>query len=160
MYNAAPPKQKQCLDSLIMFVARDLLPLSIFESKHFLKLIHYLDSKFQVPSRKPFSTKLLQEKAREIQRLLKEQLKNAEHIYHTVDLWSNRFSFGVPGFASSVVKDNEEEFFTDSGVEDTGDEEEHPFSFHKRCYAHCLQLVIKDAFDKSDNSLSKIIVKA
>lgn len=201
-YNAADPKQKQGLDSLIMFVAGDLLPLSIVESKHFLKLTHDLDPKFQVPSRKHLSTKLLQEKAREIQSLLKEQLNNAEHICLTVDLWSNismkgflgitahfilgwelksamiackrfkgrhtsdnatnmvkAFNFGVPGFASSVVKDNEVELFTDSDVEDTGDEEEHPFPSHKRCYAHCLQLVIKDAFDKSDNSLRKIIVK-
>lgn len=69
------------------------------------------------------------------------------------------FNFGVPEFASLVVRDNEEELFTDRDVEDTGDEEEHTIPSHKRCYAHCLQLVIKDAFDKSDNSLRKIIVK-
>lgn len=63
--NAADPKQKQSLDSFIMFVAGDLLPLSIVESKYFLKLTHDFDPKFQVPSRKHLSTKLLQEKARE-----------------------------------------------------------------------------------------------
>lgn len=68
------------------------------------------------------------------------------------------FNIGVPGFASSVVRDNEEELFTDSDVKDTGDEEEHPFPSHKRGYAHCYRLVIKDAFDKFDNSLKKIII--
>lgn len=29
------------------------------------------------------------------------------------------FNFGVPGFASLVVKDNEEELFTDSDVKDS-----------------------------------------
>lgn len=29
------------------------------------------------------------------------------------------FNIGVPGFASSVVKDNEEELFTDSDVKDS-----------------------------------------
>lgn len=71
----------------------------------------------------------------------------------------NVFNFVVPGFVSSVVKDNKEELFTGSDVENTGDEEEHPFPSHKRCYAHCVQLVIKIAFDKSHNSLRKIIVK-
>lgn len=85
-YNAADPKKKQGLDCLTMFVAGDLLPLSIVESKHFLKLIHDIDPKFQVPSRKHLSTKLLQEKATEIQRLLKEQLINAEHICLTVNV--------------------------------------------------------------------------
>lgn len=65
------------------------------------------------------------------------------------------FNFDVPGFASRVVKTNEEELFTDNDVEDTGDEEQNPFPSHKRCYAHCLHLVIKYAFRKYENSLRK-----
>lgn len=94
---------EEVLDSLLIFVAGDLLPLSIVESKHFLKLIHDLDPKFQVPSRKHLSTKLLQEKAREIQTLLKEQLNKAEQICLTIGLWSNRSIKGFLGITAHFI---------------------------------------------------------
>lgn len=74
------------------------------ESKHFFKLIHDLDPKFQVPSRKHSSTKLLQEKATEIQSLPEEQLyNNAEHIRLTVDLLSNRSIKGFPRITAHFI---------------------------------------------------------
>lgn len=41
-----------------------------------------------------------------------------------------RYNFDVPGFASSVVQDNEEEVFTDLTFEDTKKEDD-LFTFHK-----------------------------
>lgn len=60
------------------------------------------------------------------------------------------FNFGIPGFASSVVKDNEEDLSSLTVMLKTVSQ--------KRLCSQFTRLVIKDAFDKFDNSLKKIII--
>ncbi|XP_063426837.1 E3 SUMO-protein ligase ZBED1-like [Mytilus trossulus] len=65
-YSPSDPKQLEMTNALIMFIAGDLLPLSIVESEEFKNLIEKADTKYQVPSRKHLSSKLLHEKSVEI----------------------------------------------------------------------------------------------
>ncbi|XP_063430349.1 E3 SUMO-protein ligase ZBED1-like [Mytilus trossulus] len=62
-YSPSDPKQLEMTNALIMFIAGDLLPLSIVESEEFKNLMEKADTKYQVPSRKHLSSKLLHENA-------------------------------------------------------------------------------------------------
>ena len=60
-YGAKDPRQVTLTltKTLVMFVARDLLPLSIVDGQGFQELVHSLDPKYQIPSRKHLSRMLL-----------------------------------------------------------------------------------------------------
>jgi hypothetical protein len=58
-YSTNDPNQKQITEALISFIAGSLTPLSIVENQEFRLLIESLNPKYQLPSRKHFSTKLL-----------------------------------------------------------------------------------------------------
>ncbi|VDI52885.1 Hypothetical predicted protein [Mytilus galloprovincialis] len=89
-YSPSDPKQLEMTNALIMFIAGDLLPLSIVESEEFKNLMEKADTKYQVPSRKHLSSKLLHEKSVEIKNNLVNTLKRAESVCLTIDLWSSR----------------------------------------------------------------------
>lgn len=85
-YSPSDPKQLEMTNALIMFIAGDLLPLSIVESEEFKNLMEKADTKYQVPSRKHLSSKLLHEKSVEIKNNLVNTLKRAESVCLTIDL--------------------------------------------------------------------------
>ncbi|VDI47048.1 Hypothetical predicted protein [Mytilus galloprovincialis] len=92
-------------NALIMFIAGDLLPLSIVESEEFKNLMEKADTKYQVPSRKHLSSKLLHEKSVEIKNNLVNTLKRAESVCLTIDLWSSRQMRGFLGITGHFILD-------------------------------------------------------
>ena len=89
-YDLKHPKQKLVTDTLINFVAEDLIPLSVVVSTWFNKLLYILDSHYHLPTRKHLSTKLLKAKYDFLKGSLKNQLKQVNCENLTVDLWTNR----------------------------------------------------------------------
>ena len=85
------------MKKLVTFIAGNLTPLSIIESSEFKTLVEALDPKYQIPSRKHLSTKLLHQKSTKIQSSLREQLRSVESVCLTIDLWSNRQMKGFLG---------------------------------------------------------------
>ncbi|CAG2238821.1 unnamed protein product [Mytilus edulis] len=83
----------------------DLLPLSIVESEEFKNLMEKADTKYQVPSRKHLSSKLLHEKSVEIKNNLVNTLKRAESVCLTIDLWSSRQMRGFLGITGHFILD-------------------------------------------------------
>lgn len=61
-YSLNDPRQIQINEALTMFIAGDLISLSVVESKNFKNLLEKLNPKYQVPSRKTLTTKLINEK--------------------------------------------------------------------------------------------------
>ncbi|CAC5410303.1 unnamed protein product [Mytilus coruscus] len=60
------------------------------------------------------------------------------------------FNFSVPGYTEDNV---------DGDFEQGTIETENPFPQHKRCYAHSLQLVLKDVFEECGQTIQKVIAK-
>ena len=89
-YNSRHPQQVAVTDALVCFIAEDLLPLSVVDSTRFIKLLHTLDPKYQVPSRKHLSTILLKRKYDGVKNQILKRLQGVESINLTLDLWSNR----------------------------------------------------------------------
>ncbi|CAG2221217.1 unnamed protein product [Mytilus edulis] len=232
-YSANDASQMQITDALVSFVAGNLTPLSVVESPEFKTFVESLNPKYQLPSRKHLSTKLLHQKASNIQSNIKEKLRSAESVCLTIDLWSNRqmkgflgitghfildwcmksimvsckrfkgkhcaenirqeyeeavacyniadkitniitdnasnmtkaFDFSLPGYTC-----NNEEKNSKSDSEDENDESElEPINIdfpeddlpkHGRCYAHTLQLVVRDGLKDASPHLKTVISKA
>ncbi|XP_053385865.1 zinc finger BED domain-containing protein 4-like [Mercenaria mercenaria] len=104
-YNHSDPKQKESMNALVNFIAGDLLPLSTVDSQYFKCFVASLDPKFQVPSRRHLSSKVIHEKARLISNTVKSQQKRAENICLTIDLWSNRSMKGFLGITAHYILD-------------------------------------------------------
>ena len=61
-YGSTDYQQVQVTNALVSFIAGNLLPLSTVESPHFHDLINASNPKYQVPTWKTLSTKLLPSK--------------------------------------------------------------------------------------------------
>ncbi|VDI46437.1 Hypothetical predicted protein [Mytilus galloprovincialis] len=216
-------------DALIMFIAGDILPLSIVDSPTFRHFVEKLDPKYQVPCRKHLSTKLLVEKASEVQNNMKEKMSLAKSVNLTIDLWSNRqmrafmgitghfiqdwtahsvmlsckrfkgkhtaesiryeygetlavfeiadkiftivtdnasnmvkaFKTSLPGFEDTTDDgDSGNDKPEDVDCEDKNEDELEHLPNHSRCYAHTLQLVIKDGLKDCTSHMCTVIAKA
>ena len=89
-YSLQNPKQILVTDAVVNFVADDLIPLSVVDSKRFKSLLSTLDPQYQLPSRKQLSTVLLTKKYDTLKSSVLEKLKKTDTINLTIDLWSNR----------------------------------------------------------------------
>lgn len=98
-------RQKEITDALLLHIAGDMAPLSVVESPYFRNLMNKAEPRYQIPSRKQLSNKLLHEKSTEIQYIVKEQLAKAESVCLTVDLWSNRQMKGFLGITGHFIID-------------------------------------------------------
>ena len=102
-FASSDPQQKKITDALVMFVASDLLPISIVESSHFRHLLECLNSSYAIPSRPHFTDKLLKSKTSEILQKLKLRLHDAVSVNLTIDLWSNRQMRGFLGITAHFI---------------------------------------------------------
>ena len=224
-YSSTDHRQVEITDALVLYIAGDLVPLSVVESHYFSNLLKRLDPRYQLPSRKHLSTKFLEEKSSSIQNDVRRSLQNAPSVCLTIDLWSNRqmkgfmgitghfildwtmqsvmiackrfkgrhtaenirleyeetvssyeisekimtvvtdnasnmtkaFDFSLPGYTTD--KDDE----SDSDDEDLADPSEDATSSEgplTRCYAHSLQLVVKDGLKDASQHLKNVTAKA
>lgn len=92
-YTTHDPKQRKITEALVSFIAGYLTPLSDVENPEFKFLIELLNPRYQLPSRKHFSTKLLLERSTSIQNSLKSKLRAVECLF---DYWPLVF-IGITG---------------------------------------------------------------
>ena len=104
-YAVSDPRQKKITDSLVKFIAENLISLSVVESEPFKDLIGLCEPRYQVPSRKHFTSKLLYEKSVEVKNDLTHQLKMAQDVCVTIDLWSNRQMKSFIGITGHYILD-------------------------------------------------------
>ena len=207
------------------------MPLSVVDSPQFQHLIAILDQRYQIPSRKHLSSKLLPDESNEIQNKVKTCLEQAPSVCLTMDLWSNRqmkgflgmtahfiqnwtlqsvmlackrfkgrhtaenirheyeetvsafeishkitaivtdnasnmikaFDFSLPGYEddnTSAEDDSDDENADIESVDTTNTNEFECLPHHTACYAHTLQLVVKDGLKDANSHLKTIITKA
>ncbi|XP_065907752.1 zinc finger BED domain-containing protein 4-like [Dysidea avara] len=105
-YSSQHPKQILVTDAVVDFVADDLIPLSVVESKRFKSLLRILDSQYQVPSRKQLSTVLLKKKYDKLKSSVLDKLKKTDTINLTIDLWSNRQMRSYLGITGHYISDD------------------------------------------------------
>ena len=80
-YSPSDFRQEQITNAIVIFIAGDMLPLSIVESEHLRNSIKTVDPKYQIPSHKQVSSKLLHETSKVVQNNLPVQLKKKQRVY-------------------------------------------------------------------------------
>lgn len=104
-YNLANNRQVQITDSLELYVAGDLMPLSVVESGYFSNFVKHLDSRYQLPCRKYLSSQLLEQKSTSVQADLKKNLQRVSNICLTFDHWSIRQIKSFLGTTGNFILD-------------------------------------------------------
>lgn len=104
-YTTHDPNQRKITEALVSFIAGSLTPLSVVENPEFKFLIESMNPRYQLPSRKHFSIKLLLERSTSIQNSLKSKLRAVESVCLTIDLWSNRQMKGFIGITGHFILD-------------------------------------------------------
>ena len=132
-YDKKNPKQKQFQDSLLQFVVLDCVPLQITEGQGFQNLIHRLDPKLRIPSRRTLGRmlnaqhlkvsseilckthtvenwsiglkvlKFIFQVVKEMTLLLKDLPPHGCHLI--LDIWSSKQKMSVIGFKGQFIKD-------------------------------------------------------
>ena len=82
-----------------------MISLSVVESEPFKDLIGLCEPRYQVPSRKHFTSKLLYEKSVKVKNDLAHQLKMAQDVCVTIDLWSNKQTKSFIGITGHYILD-------------------------------------------------------
>ncbi|KAK2152952.1 hypothetical protein LSH36_313g00004 [Paralvinella palmiformis] len=91
------PHQVQITDSLVMFIAGNLLQSSIAESPRFRDFCGMMDPHYQLASRKHLTGKPLINKTKSIQAYFKQQLKQTQSVCLITDLCQMKSFIGVTG---------------------------------------------------------------
>ena len=104
-YKQNDPKQQRFLRNLPMFVASSLQSFSVVDDEEFRNMIMDLDFRIVCPSRKHLSTKLIPDKALEMQKSLISQLSDCTELSMTIDIWTNRQMRSYIGITAHFIRD-------------------------------------------------------
>ena len=92
-YHRDSNRCKKLDDALVGMIVTDLQPISIVEDTGFLRYTSLLDPRYEVPSRRTISRRLLPEKYEVVKKALKQKLQKLSPISLTTDIWSSRQAF-------------------------------------------------------------------
>ncbi|KAK4323032.1 hypothetical protein Pmani_006216 [Petrolisthes manimaculis] len=93
-YNNDSTKKKE-LDQLVMrMIVKDLQPLSVVEDDGFKQLVHGLNPRYKLPSRREVTRTLLPSLYQNEVKAVSQDLEKAQHISLTTDIWTSRQTQG------------------------------------------------------------------
>ena len=104
-YNSDSPRAKELTKALGYFIVKDLMPTSVVQGDGFHKLIERLDPRYQLPSRKTFSDRVIPT----MYNSLKDSkvlpgLKEAKYISLTSDCWTSRINQSYISITAHFLK--------------------------------------------------------
>ena len=87
-YSSDSQCQTKIDNCILEMLASNMQPSTIVEDKGFNNLVHLLDSKYQLPSRRTVMW-WLPNKYEEVKQLVKHQLTLASYVSLTTDIWTS-----------------------------------------------------------------------
>lgn len=116
-YSSRHPRQVSITDALITdLIIGCSLPLSLVENEHFRHFLYVMDNKYTPSARSTIST-YLERKVNELKEKLKQDLKLADTVNATVDIWSDRKMRGyMATTVHYVAKISKTDFVMKSGL--------------------------------------------
>lgn len=89
-YEKTSRRHKQITDAIARLIAKGMVPIYLVEKKVFRDLIHTLDPRYVVPSRKYFSRVELPRLYAECRAKVEKEILNVAYYALTTDLWTSR----------------------------------------------------------------------
>ncbi|XP_065831021.1 zinc finger BED domain-containing protein 4-like [Oscarella lobularis] len=89
-YDSESFRKRKIDDALIKMIALDLQPASVVEDTGFRHLVHTLDPRYQLPSRRSLMRSQLPDLYDKIKANLKERISKVQFCSITTDLWTSR----------------------------------------------------------------------
>ncbi|XP_067943061.1 E3 SUMO-protein ligase ZBED1-like [Watersipora subatra] len=86
-------------------IVENLLPLSLLESDSFKALVNYWQPRYQIPSRKHFTQKILHQSADDIVQKVKDDFAGVKSVCLTMNIWTSRQNHGFIGITAHYIKD-------------------------------------------------------
>lgn len=94
MYKNDSEKKRQLDEMLVRMIVEDLQPLSIVEDRGFRRLLHSLNPRYELPSRREIGRTLLPGIYKKETERIKKELEKAKDIALTTDIWTSRQTKG------------------------------------------------------------------
>ena len=83
-------RHKSITKSIGVFIAKDMRPYSVVENEGFKAMLRELEPRYEIPSRRHFSEKIIPNLYDETRTVVEDQLKQAPFIALTTDSWTSR----------------------------------------------------------------------
>ena len=88
-YERKSRKWQQLTDAVTYCLAKDMMPIYSVEKEGFVRLLHSLDSQYELPSRKYFSNVAIPKLYAQTRDVVSAEIKSAEFLAATTDMWSS-----------------------------------------------------------------------
>ena len=88
-FKPGDPRSKAITRKIAYMICKDNQPFSIVEDTGFNQLLHHLEPRYILPSRKHLSNQVIPEMYGEVESRVRIQLLEAEHVAVTTDLWTS-----------------------------------------------------------------------
>ena len=99
-------QKKQKIDELVLdLITDDIQPLSVVENRAFRRLLHELDPKYEIVSRKTLTNKLLPKRYNKEKALLINKLADAQSVSLTTDQWTSKANEGYTTITGHYIDD-------------------------------------------------------
>ncbi|CAB4011938.1 zinc finger BED domain-containing 1-like [Paramuricea clavata] len=88
-YSSTCTRRRKIDDAVLKMITSDLQPLSVVEDAGFQSLLHLLDPRYKLPSRRTM-TRMLPDMYSKRVKEIKQELEQISHVALTSDLWTSR----------------------------------------------------------------------
>ena len=88
-YSSTSSKQKTIDEAVLKMIVKDMQPISVVEDEGFQSLLHVLDPRYELPSRKSIMRMLPNAYDKKVEEIKKE-ISQVSHVALTSDLWTSR----------------------------------------------------------------------
>ena len=104
-YPKTSSRFKACDEALaiVSFICSDMQPFSIIDSVSFIRFVQTLDPRYTMHSRNYYTCSAIPQKYEEIKALVKDDLKKAEHISATTDMWTGCHQRGYMSLSGDFI---------------------------------------------------------
>ena len=105
-YPRGSRKWKELTDSVTRCIAKDMMPLCTVEKEGFRNLVHTLDPRYDLPSRKYLTTKALPDLYSKTREAVMAEVSNAQFFSGTTDMWSSSSMDPYISFTVHFISDD------------------------------------------------------
>ncbi len=97
---------KKITRAIACFISKDLRPYSVIENDGFRYMLHTIEPRYNIPSRRLFTEKMVPQLYQETKNEVAEALKTATRVALTCDAWTSRATQSFVTFTAHFIADD------------------------------------------------------